>query len=376
MAENEGLQRRELRQERSALGVDIERFLEEKAPLIDKAIEKYIPRKFSEKSILFKVNPAKYSCNLETLNKAIAEPIWEILDRGGKRWRPALFLLICEALGKNSEDCLDFAIIPEVIHNGTLIVDDIEDSSELRRGKPCTYKIYGVDIAVNAGNAMYYLPLLPLMEKKAKLPAETVRDIYEVYVQEMMNLSMGQAMDIAWHRGIANADEIGEEDYLQMCAYKTGTLARMAAKLAAVLAGANKELVEKLGRFAESIGVAFQMQDDVLDLTGKEFAKKKGGVGQDITEGKRTLMVIHTLKRASNSDKSRLIQILNMHTSDQTLRDEAISIMQKYNAIEHVKHTAARRVEESWKEVDKLLPTPQAKEKLKAFMEFLIKRNI
>ena len=356
--------------------MDVERFLEEKAPLIDKAIEKYIPRNFSEKSILFKVNPPFYSSNLEALNKGIAEPIWEILDRGGKRWRPALFLLICEALGKDPEDCLDFAIIPEIVHNGTLIVDDIEDSSELRRGKPCTYRIFGVDIAVNAGNAMYYLPLLPLMEKKAQLPAETLRDIYEVYVQEMINLSLGQAMDITWHRGIANADNLDEEDYLQMCAYKTGTLARMAAKISAVLAGANKELVEKLGRFAESIGVAFQMQDDVLDLTGEEFAKKKGGVGQDITEGKRTLMVIHTLKNASIADKKRLIQILNMHASDQALRDEAIALMQKYRAIEHVKHTAARIVEESWKEVDKLLPKSEAKEKLKAFAEFLIKRTI
>jgi geranylgeranyl pyrophosphate synthase len=356
--------------------VDIERFLEEKAPLIDKAIEKYMPREFSENSVLFKVNPPLYSSNLEALNKGIAEPTWEILDRGGKRWRPALFLLICEALGKNSEDCLDFAIIPEVVHNGTLIVDDIEDSSELRRGKPCTYKIYGVDVAVNAGNAMYYLPLLPLMEKKARFPAETLRDIYEVYVQEMINLSLGQAMDIMWHRGIANADNLNEEDYLQMCAYKTGTLARMAAKISAVLAGANKELVEKLGCFAESIGVAFQMQDDVLDLTGKEFAKKKGGVGQDITEGKRTLMVIHTLKNASNADRKRLIQILNMHTSDQNLRDEAIALMQKYNAIEYVKRTAARIVAESWHEVDKLLPKSEAKEKLKAFAEFLIKRTI
>ena len=356
--------------------MDIERFLEKKAPLIDKAIEKYIPRKFSKKSILFKVNPAKYSSNLDALNKGIAEPIWEILDRGGKRWRPALFLLICEALGKNSEDCLDFAIIPEVIHNGTLIVDDLEDSSELRRGKPCTYRIFGVDIAVNAGNAMYYLPLLPLMEKKAQLPAETLRDIYEVYVQEMINLSLGQAMDITWHKGTANADNLDEADYLQMCAYKTGTLARMAAKISAVLAGANKELVKKLGRFAESIGVAFQMQDDVLDLTGKEFAKKKGGVGQDITEGKRTLMVIHTLKNASIADRKRLVQILNMHTSDQALRDEAIALMQKYRAIEHVKRTAARIVEESWNEVDKLLSASEAKEKLKAFAEFLIKRTI
>jgi geranylgeranyl pyrophosphate synthase len=135
-------------------------------------------------------------------------------------------------------------------------------------------------------------------------------------------------------------------------------------------------LVEKLGRFAESIGVAFQMQDDVLDLTGKEFAEKKGGRGQDVTEGKRTLVVIHTLKKASEADKRRLVQILGMHTSDQQLRDEAISIMQKYNAIEHVRHTAAQIVEESWKEAEKLLQDSEAKEKLKAFAEFLIKRNI
>ena len=376
MAKDKGLQCGGLRPERSALGVDITKFLQETAPLVDKAIEKYIPREFTEDSVLFKVNPPKFSSNLEALNKGVAEPIWEILDRGGKRWRPALFLLICEALGKNAGECLDFAVIPEVVHNGTLMVDDIEDSSELRRGKPCTYKIYGVDIAVNAGNAMYYLPLLPLMEKKTQVPAETLRDIYEVYVQEMINLSLGQAMDITWHRGIANADNLNEENYLQMCAYKTGTLARMSAKISAVLAGASKELVEKLGSFAESIGVAFQMQDDVLDLTGKEFAEKKGGVGQDITEGKRTLMVIHTLKKADSTDRKRLIQILNMHTSDQTLRDEAIALMQKYDAIEHVKHTATRIVEESWSEVDKRLPASEAKEKLKAFAEFLIQRTI
>jgi geranylgeranyl pyrophosphate synthase len=298
-----------------------------------------------------------------------------MLDRGGKRWRPGLFLLICEALGKEADYCLDFSIIPEVIHNGTLVIDDIEDSSELRRGKPCTYKLFQTDIAVNAGNAMYFLPLLPLMTQRAKLAPEMERDIYEVYVQEMINLSMGQAMDIAWHRGIANADDLEESDYLQMCAYKTGTLARMAAKMAAVLSGADKHLVEKLGRFAESIGVAFQMQDDILDLTGVEFAKKKGGVGQDITEGKRTLIVIYTLKKANTNEKKRLIEILNMHTSDQALRDEAIALMQKYGAFEHVKCTAERMVAESWREAEKLLPTPEAKEKLKEFAEFLIKRN-
>ncbi len=355
--------------------MDIEKFLEETAPLIDKAIEKYIPRKFTKDAVLFKVNPPMYSYTLEPLNKAIADPIWDMLDRGGKRWRPALFLLICEALGKKSNHFVDFSIIPEVIHNGTLVIDDIEDSSEIRRGKPCTYKIFQMDIAVNAGNAMYYLPLLPLMEQRTKISADMQRDVYEIYVQEMINLSMGQAMDIAWHRGIANADSLSEEDYLQMCAYKTGTLARMAAKMAAVLGEAEPKLVEKLGRFAESIGVAFQMQDDILDLTGQEFAKSKGCVGGDITEGKRSLLVIYTLKVAKPIDKKRLIEILNLHTSDQKLRDEAISLMQKYNAMEHVKQTAERMVMDSWNEAEKLLPTPQAKEKLKAFAEFLIKRN-
>ena len=355
--------------------MNIERFLEEKAPLIDKTIEKYIPRKFSKNSVLFKINPPMFSYNLEPLNKAIADPIWDMLDRGGKRWRPTLFLLICEALGKKANYCMDFSIIPEVIHNGTLVIDDIEDSSEMRRGKPCTYKIFQTDIAVNAGNAMYYLPLLPLMEQSTKLTPEIQRDVYEVYVQEMINLSMGQAMDIAWHRGIANANELEEGDYLQMCAYKTGTLARMSAKIAAVLSGANKPLVENLGRFAESIGVAFQMQDDILDLTGTEFAKKKGGVGQDITEGKRSLIVIYTLKKANINEKKRLIKILNMHTSEQTLRDEAIALMHKYGAFEQVKRTAEHMVAESWREAEKLLPTPEAKEKLKEFAEFLIKRN-
>jgi geranylgeranyl pyrophosphate synthase len=279
-------------------------------------------------------------------------------------------------LGKDTDYCLDFAIIPEVVHNGTLVIDDIEDSSDVRRGKPCTYKIFGLDISVNAGNAMYYLPLVPLMEQKENLPPKQLANIYEIYVQEMINLSIGQAMDIAWHRGLANADGISEQDYLQMCAYKTGTLARMAAKIAAVLAGAEGELVKNLGTFAESIGVAFQMQDDILDLTGEEFAKKKGGVGQDITEGKRTLMVIHTLQIASLKDKARLIEILGMHTPDQALRDEAIAIMQKNGAFEYVKHKADSMVEESWKQVDKLLKPSAGKEKLKAFAEFLIKRSI
>jgi len=353
----------------------IEKFLEKTAPVIDKTIEKYIPRTLSKNAVVFKVNRPRYAYNLEALNKAVSDPVWDFLDRGGKRWRPALFLLIVEALGKNPKNLIDFAIIPEVIHNGTLMVDDIEDASEYRRGKPCTYKIYGLDIAINAGNSMYYLPLLPLIEHGEKVSQQKICKVFEVYAQEMINLSLGQAMDIAWHRSLANADNIDEKEYLQMCAYKTGTLARMAARIAAVLAGANDELVEKIGHFAESIGIAFQMQDDVMDLSS-EFLEKKGGRGLDITEGKRSLAVIHTLKVASAKEAKRLVEILNMHTSDQQLKDEAIRIMEKNGSIEYVKKSARKMVRESWRDAEKLLPASEAKEKLKAFAEFLIERKI
>lgn len=356
--------------------MDVEAFLKEKAASIDKAIEKYIPRLLFENTVVFRINPPRYAYNLEALNKAVVEPIWEFFDRGGKRWRPNLFLLICEALGKNPEEFADFAIISEVIHNGTIMIDDIEDESELRRGKPCTYKIYGLDVTINAGNSMYYLPLLPLVENEQKVPAEKLCRIYEIYVKQMISLSLGQATDIAWHRGIAKADEIDEMNYLQMCASKTGALARMAAETAAVLADADDELFEKLGLFAESIGIAFQMQDDVLDLTGTQFGDKKGGLGQDVTEGKRSLIVIHTLKTADPKDRERLIEILEMHTSNQNVRDEAIAIMQKYGSIDYVRRFAERMVEESWSEVEKLLPASNAKEKLEAFAKYLIEREI
>lgn len=357
-------------------GDNVEEILEKYAKLIDERIEKYIPRRFTDKSLLFEIVPPKYRLDLEAINRSLNEPLWEFLDRGGKRWRPTLLLLIYEALGGEPLEALDFAVIPEVIHNGTLIADDIEDSSEMRRGKPCTYKIFGIDVAINLSQAMYFLPMIILSEKRDVIPQDRARRIYEVYVQEMINLSLGQAIDIAWHKGLVPADKIVEENYLQMCAYKTGTLARMAAKIAAILAGASDDAVEKIGRFAESIGVAFQIQDDILDIAGEDFAKGKGGLGMDITEGKLTLMVIHTLRKAAQEDKEEMLRIIGMHTRDEDLKRKAIEIMKKYGSIEYARMTAARIVEESWREIEKILPPSEAKGKIKMLAEYLIQRKI
>ncbi|MDI6806505.1 MAG: polyprenyl synthetase family protein [Candidatus Aenigmarchaeota archaeon] len=357
---------------------DIEKLLVGKAKLIDALIEKYIPRKYDKKSLIFTCGEPRYEYNTQAVQKSIAEPIWELLDRGGKRWRPVLFLLVYEALGGDPKKVMDFAIIPEVTHEGTLVIDDIEDNSELRRGKPCIHKIFGTDVAINVGNTMYYLPLLVLLKNRDNFQKEILLKLYEIYSQEMINLGFGQGTDIAWHRGLANADNIKEGEYLQMCAYKTGVLARMAAKMAAVLADATDDQVEVIGKFAEAIGIAFQIQDDILNLTATsdkaQFVKEY--IGSDITEGKRTLMIIHTLIKANKRNRKRLLEILSMHTTDQKLKEEAIGIIKKYGSVEYAKEFARKLVKSAWNKVDELFPSSDAKEKLRAFANYLIERKI
>jgi len=158
--------------------VDIKKFLNEKKPFIDEIIEKYIPRKFDRNSLISTLGPPSYEYSVDAANKAITEPVWDFMDRGGKRWRPVLFLLLSEALGINPEKFADFVLLPEMLHNGSIIVDDIEDMSDERRGKPALHKLYGEDIAINAGNALYFLSLLPLVKNKDKYDTETLLRIF------------------------------------------------------------------------------------------------------------------------------------------------------------------------------------------------------
>jgi len=351
-------------------------YLKKSKPEIDKIIEKYLPKKATKEWLEFAFGKPRYSYNLEAADNALIKPIWDFIDRGGKRWRPILFLLITEAVGGDIEKVKDFVVIPELVHNGTIIVDDIEDQGELRRGKPCLHKIFGLDVALNAGNVIYFLPLLALIKNKGRFKSETLVKAYEVYIQEMVNLGFGQGTDIYWHKG--KGKKINEEEYLQMCAFKTGCLARMAAKMAVILSGGSEELVEKVGRVAEAMGVAFQIQDDILDisLTGGEREKFGKSFGNDIKEGKRTLMVIHTLKKATESDKKRLIEILNKHTDNLEERREAIEIIKKYGSVEYTKEIARKIIKDAWKEAYKLLPTSLAKKRLNEFINYLIERKV
>ncbi|MAG18280.1 MAG: polyprenyl synthetase [Candidatus Diapherotrites archaeon] len=350
--------------------MSLEKFLKESAKDIDKELENFFPKKITAEWVTESLGEPEFSFDENSSQKAVVDPVWDFLDRGGKRWRPALMLLACEAVGGNKKDAMPFTVIPELVHNGTIMVDDVEDNSSLRRGKKSTHLIYGVDIAINAGNAMYFLPLVTLIND-ANISPEQKATIYDLYAKELLKLSFGQAMDIYWHKGHS---EVTEQQYLQMTSYKTGSLSRLAVGLGVILGKGSEKQISVLSDFATSLGVAFQIHDDVLNLKPAEEWGKE--TGDDIQEGKRTIIVIHSFSLIDSNKKDQLTKILDAKENTVAEIKEAISILDGSGSIDYAKKFAKDIVAESWSNLDKALEDSDAKKMLKEFADYAINREI
>jgi len=219
--------------------------------------------------------------------RVLLTPVKDMLSRGGKRWRPLLLTLVCECLG-GGDAALPLTPLIEFSHNASLIHDDIEDDSEERRGKPAIHKIYGVDTAINSGSFLYFLALSCIESYNGN--NKTL--IYKLWSEYMRCLHLGQAIDISWHKKITFIPKMDE--YFVMCALKTGSLARLAAEAGAYSANASAEIAVKFGNAAEKLGIAFQILDDVKNLTTGVPGKLRG---DDIVEGKKSLPVLLYLIR-------------------------------------------------------------------------------
>jgi octaprenyl-diphosphate synthase len=224
--------------------------------------------------------------------RVLAAPGRDMLSRGGKRWRPLLMTLVCEALG-GGEAALPLAPLVEFCHNASLIHDDIEDASDERRGKPSVHLLYGVDTAINSGSFLYFLSLACI---DSWTQADKYgRDVYSLWAAYLRRLHLGQATDIHWHRDFNIVPSYDE--YLAMCALKTGCLARFSAELgilAAKTAGCDTSQTAALGEAAEKLGIGFQVLDDVKNLTTGIPGKQRG---DDIVEGKKSLPVLLYLQQ-------------------------------------------------------------------------------
>ncbi|TKR28225.1 polyprenyl synthetase family protein [Natronomonas salsuginis] len=349
--------------------------LEEWRPVVDETIESLLPRTIDDAYLADFFGEPTYSYDSAALQGALSDPIWELLDRGGKRWRAILFLLFVEALGDDPEAYLEYAVIPEVLHNGTIIVDDVEDGATHRRGEPALHHTHGMDIALNAGNAMYFLPLKIITRNPGDLRADVRLDAYEMLMYELNRTHLGQGMDIRWHN--QKEIEITDAEYLEMCACKTGCLSRIVARLAAIVTD-NQGVEQAVAKYAEDMAIAFQIADDVLDV---EYALEEGGdfgkgVGNDIREGKKTLMAIHAAENAPPEDAARLEEILWAdENTDEDVR-EVVEIFESVRSVEYARSVAEELSESSKARLEGLDLEPEPASKLAAFAEFVVDRDV
>ncbi|MEA1911457.1 MAG: polyprenyl synthetase family protein [Spirochaetota bacterium] len=263
------------------------------------------------------------------------EPGRELLNRGGKRWRPVLMLLSCELVG-GGESALELTPLVEFPHNGSLVIDDIEDKSEWRRGGKAVHLIYGDDFAINAGNLLYYLPTALI--DNSSLDDSKKLLLYKYYSENMRRLHLGQGFDILWHNSSIIPDP---EEYEQMCRFKTGALARMAAQVGVIAGEGSIYTAKLLGTVCENMGVGFQIMDDVINLTTGNPGK---GRGDDIVEGKKSLPVIYHLQKKPSD--LPILETLFKRAKEKRFEkataeiDEAIDLITSSGALEAAKKRA------------------------------------
>lgn len=289
--------------------------------------------------------------------------------RGGKRIRPMLAILCCRAAGGDAREVIIPAGIIELFHNFTLIHDDLMDDSQYRRGQPTLHISHSMPIAINSGDALYTIVWRELIN--LKMDVKKLITIQKLYVDAFKEVAQGQGTELAWEK--EKRFDISEEEYFSMINGKTASLIGLSCKVGAWLGGADSKTCNRLQRFGEKIGAAFQIQDDVLNVTGT-FEKYQKEIGGDITEGKRTLMVVHCLRHCDEATRSRVVQILSDHSRDKKDIDFVISSFEETDSIKYTKEKALRLLNEAEAEVSKL-PGSEEKKALIAICDYIISRE-
>jgi geranylgeranyl diphosphate synthase type I len=297
----------------------------------------------------------------------------EFIMRGGKRMRPAMAMLACEASGSDPYRALASGCAIEVFHAAALIHDDIMDGSLLRRGEECAHIMHGIPLAINAGD--YALGLVCTMVVRDKgLNDSTKLAVLEVISEMSERTVEGQAMDVGWVRD--GLFDLTPDDYMAMALGKTGYYSGIAPlKAGAVIGGATAAEIEAFAGFGKNCSIAFQIQDDLLNILGDVETMGKDYLS-DILESKRTLMVIHCLAAAAPGDRERLVELLrigNKKTSDQTV--EVLDLLRRYGSVEHARSTAQRLIAEGQEYLEVIRPS-KARNILGSMAEYMLERQL
>lgn len=298
-------------------------------------------------------------------------PLLAYSQNAGKRHRPLICFAACAAVGGNMDLATSAAAAIEHFHTAALIHDDIADDAKTRRGMPCMHLVEGTGLAINMGDLALSLVNGTVMKDKSLDDATRMRVVGELLDMTCYTVE-GQAMDLGWARDARY--DISPDDYLCMAIHKTAHYSGgVPLAVGAIIGGAPDEVVEGLRQYGLDTGLAFQIQDDLLNLIGTDEAKEKD-YRSDITEGKRTLVVVHALHNSTPENKARLIEIMSSKTEDPEILAEAVDLLQASGSIDYARDYAEQLTEKAKANLEQILPDSPARQLLVSMADWFVSR--
>ena len=322
---------------------------------------------YTSEELLKKVNEALDNVVYDRQPASLYDPIKYVLSIGGKRVRPVLTMLSYNLYKDDPLSIMPQAIGLETYHNFTLLHDDLMDHADMRRGHETVHKKWDANRAILSGDTM----LLQAFERvedcdPAKLPA-----VFKVFIQTTLEIGEGQQLDVEFE----TRNDVTEDEYIEMIRLKTSVLLACACKVGSIMADAPAEDVEKMYKFGEKLGLAFQLQDDLLDVYGDPavFGKNIGG---DITSNKKTYMLINAVNRANPAQREQLMKWIDAKEFDRNEKVKAVTEL--YNEI-GIRELCEQKIEEYYQKslvyLAKVNLPEERKAELKAYAAEMMKRQ-
>lgn len=332
--------------------MDLVKYLKKRSETVNEKINELLPEDF---------NPP-----------ILANSTRHLIKAGGKRLRPVLAIVSCEAVGGEESDVVEAAAALELLHTFTLIHDDIMDRDEFRRGVETVHYAWDESTAIVAGDALFAKVFEAVVENASNqnLSTERVTELVDTVSKASFEICRGQALDMEFEK----REIVPEAEYMNMIEQKTGALFEASTKVGALLGDSSQEEVEALAEYGRLVGIAFQIHDDVLGVSG-DPEKVGKPIGSDIQEGKCTLIITHALSTVSGEDKEFLLGVLGDEEATEEDIEKAIKILGESESINFAKSKARELVEKAKSRLE-AIPDSKAKEFLIELADFSIKREL
>lgn len=323
---------------------------------------------FTTKELLEKINQYIADWHYSRQPKGLYDPIEYVLSLGGKRLRPVLMLMTYNLYKDDVDTILPSAVGLETYHNYTLLHDDLMDKADMRRNKPTVHKVWDDNTAILSGDTMLVLAY----QQMAKSNRQYLKEVLDIFSETALEIGEGQQYDMEFEK----RDDVTEAEYIEMIRLKTSVLLAAAMKIGAILGGASKEDAGHLYDYGVQVGLAFQLQDDYLDVYGDEavFGKKIGG---DILCNKKTYMLINALLRANEKQRIELKRWIEAKEYDPAEKIQAVTAL--YDAI-GIRALCDQKIADYFKQAEQCLAAVRVddsrKEMLRGYVASLMHRNV